>query len=171
MSFVSRSLHAPLNRQTGMHLKRECDDIQWSFQPFCVGKNNGGHQERSRKFIGEPRTEWWPRFDRQSWPKQLFQAEHAAGGPCTLGWLFCRLLTGAVDSLSAAKLRPWEKFSPPTLAPTIKRSVSWSDNRRLAFFFFVGSTTVTSPDGQQDVQCSKVHLLAERSWTVRALSV
>ena len=44
-------------------LKRECHDNQWSFfQPFCVGKNNGCHQERSRKFMGKPRTaEWWPR--------------------------------------------------------------------------------------------------------------
>ena len=51
---------------------------------------------------------------------------------------------------------------------TLKRSFSWSGKRRLAFFFFfffffVRTTIVASLDWQQDVQCSKVRLLAERS--------
>ena len=95
-----------------------------------------------------------------SWSRQLFQAEPASGG----GWLFCRLLTGGL-TLSAAKLRTWENISLPTLAPTFKRSSSWSGRRRLwFFFFFVRTTIVASLDGQQDVQCSKVRLLAGRSW-------
>ena len=43
---------------------------------------------------------------------------------------------------------------------------SWSGKAGFFFFFFfflVRTTIVASRDGQQDVQCSKVRLLAERS--------
>ena len=63
-------------------LKRECHDNQWFFLAILCGENNGGHQERSRKFMGKPRTaEWWPRSDRgQAGRSNFFQAEPAAGG-------------------------------------------------------------------------------------------
>ena len=72
--------------------------------PFCVGKNNGGHQERSRKYMGEPRTaEWWPRrVDRGqlSWPIQAAKLVEAtfSSWACSweTRWLFCRLLTGGL---------------------------------------------------------------------------
>ena len=117
--------------------------------------------------MGKPRTaEWWPRSDRgQACRSNFFKLSLQLGAR----GLFCRLLTGGL-TLSAAKLRTWENISLPTLAPTLKRSFSWSGKRRLAFFFsffflFVRTTIVASLDGQQDVQCSKVHFLAERSWT------
>ena len=49
--------------------------------------------------------------------------------------LFCRLLTGGL-TLSAAKLRTWENISLPTLAPTLKRSFSWSGKAAFGVFFF-----------------------------------
>ena len=112
--------------------------------------------------MGKPRTaEWWPRSDRgQAGRSNFFKLSLQLGAR----WLFCRLLTGGL-TLSAAKLRTWENISLPTLAPTLKRSFSWSGKRRLAFFFFARTTIVASLDWQQDVQCSKVRLLAERSWT------
>ena len=125
---------------------------------------------RKDRGMGKPRTaEWWPRSDRsqagRSSRSNFFKLSLQLGAR----WLFCRLLTGGL-TLSAAKLRTWEKISLPTLAPTLKRSFSWSGERRLVFFFFfffffVRTTIVASLDGQQDVQCSKVRLLAERSWT------
>ena len=117
--------------------------------------------------MGKPRTaEWWPRSNRgqagRSSRINFFKLSLQLGAR----WLFCCLLTGGL-TLSAAKLRTWEKISLPTLAPTLKRSFSWSGKRCLVFFFFffVRTTIVESLDGQQDVQCSKVRLLAERSWT------
>ena len=49
--------------------------------------------------------------------KQLFQAEPAAGGGGG-GAGGCFVVCWVVDSLSAAKLWPWENILPPTLAPT-----------------------------------------------------
>ena len=89
-----------------------------------------------------------------------FSSWACSWGPCR--WLFCRLLTAGL-TLSAGKLRTWENISLPTLAPTLKRSFSWSGWRR--FFFSLELPSSASLDGQQDVQCQKVHLLAERSWT------
>ena len=82
--------------------------------------------------MGKPRTaEWWPRSDRgQAGRSNFFKLSLQLGAR----WLFCRLLTGGF-TLSAAKLRTWENISLPTLAPTLKRSFSWSGKRRLAFFF------------------------------------
>ena len=61
----------------------------------------------------------------------------------------------SVDSLSVAKLRPWENISPPTLAPAVKRSSSRSGKRnyhRRVSRWIAGCAVF------------KVHLLAERSW-------
>ena len=69
----------------------------------------------------------WP-----TWSKQLFQAEPAAGG--TGG---CFVVSWLVDSLyPPPNCGSWENISLPTLAPTLKRSFSWSGKRSLAFFFF-----------------------------------
>ena len=149
-------------------LKRECHDNQWFFSHFVWGKIMAATRKDRAEIHGQAahrRTaEWWPRSDRgQAGRSNFFKLSLQLGAR----WLFCRLLTGGL-TLSAAKLRTWENISLPTLAPTLKRFFGGVVKRRLAFFFFFffGRTTiVASLDGQQDVQCSKLRLLAERSWT------
>ena len=128
-----------------------------------MGKNNGGHQERSRKFMGKLRTaEWWPRSDRgQAGRSNFFKLRPAAGGQVVV------LSFAGGLTLSAAN------YPPPNCGlERTSRFRRWHRPSKdlvsgvWRFFFFVRTTIVASLDGQQDVQCSKVHLLAEKSWTV-----
>ena len=95
----------------------------------------------------------WP-----SWSKQLFQAAACSWGPGG-----CFVVCWLVDSLypppncgleRTSRFRRWHRPSKDLVSGV------WR------FFFFVRTTIVASLNGQQDVQCSKVHLLAEKSWTV-----
>ena len=53
-------------------LKRECHDNQWFFLVILCGENNGGHHDRSRKSMGEPRTADRMNDARavRSWPRR-----------------------------------------------------------------------------------------------------
>ena len=85
---------------------------------------------------------------------------------CSWGPGGCFVVCWLVDSLypppncgleRTSRFRRWHRPSKDLFRAVV--SGVWR------FFFFVRTTIVASLDGQQDVQCSKVHLLAERSWT------
>ena len=106
-----------------------------------------------------------PAIVAPSWSKQLFQAEPAAGGQVVVvsfaDW-WTRLLTGGL-TLSAAKLRTLREHLASDLGTDPQKIFFRGVVSGVWRFFFVRTTIVASLDGQQDVQCSKVHLLAERS--------
>ena len=87
---------------------------------------------------------------------------------CSWGPGGCFVVCWLVDSLypppncgleRTSYFRRWHRPSKDLFRGVV------SGVRRFFFFFFGRTTIVASLDGQQDVQCSKVHLLAERSWT------
>ena len=105
-----------------------------------MGKNNGGHQERSQKFMGEPHTAVPLNDDRAPIVAQGGQAGRSN---------FFKLSLQLKSQVVVLSFADWTHYPPPncglertsclapTLAPTVKRSFSWSGKLRLAVFFFL----------------------------------
>ena len=124
----------------------------------------------TRKDRGNSLTQWASRAplndDRAPIVAKLFEATFWSWA-CSweARWLFCRLLTGGLTiRRQTADLRG-HLASDVGTDPQKIFFVEWYAACGVFCFFLVRTTIVESLHGQQDVQCSKVHLLAETSWT------
>ena len=122
--------------------------------------------------MGKPRTaECWPRSDPRPIVAKLVEATFSSWA-CSWGPGGCFVVCWLVDSLypppnwgleRTSRFQRWHRPSKDLFRGVV--SGVWRFFFFFFFFFFVRTTIVASLDWQQDVQCSKVRLLAERSWT------
>ena len=149
-------------------LKRECHDNQWFFfSHFVWGKIMAAtRKDRGNIWASRAPLNAWPRSDRgQAGRSNFFKLSLQLGGQVVV-LSFADWWTHSIRR-QTADLRE-HLASNAGIGPQKIFFVEWKaafGGFFFFFFFFVRTTTVASLDGQQDVQCSKVRLLAERSWT------